>query len=197
MSEDNSFSDFIRRIRAGDDGAAAELVRCYEPIIRREVRFRLRDARLQRLFDSMDVCQSVLASFFVRAASGAYDLDRPEQLLQLLVAMTRNKLANQARRQHRQRRDQRRQTASQVEELDLADGGASPSELAEGRELLREFRARLGDEERQLADLRNDGLTWAEVANRIGGTAHGRRMQLARAAARVARQLGLEEAGDA
>src|SRR5437763_1096258 len=102
------FADFVTRIRAGDDAAAAELVRQYEPFIRREVRMNLRDRRLNRVFDSMDVCQSVLASFFVHTAAGAYDLDDANQLLALLVTMARNKLASAARREYRQQRDARR-----------------------------------------------------------------------------------------
>jgi RNA polymerase sigma-70 factor (ECF subfamily) len=70
------------------------------------VRLHLEDRRLYRLFDSMDVCQSVLVSFFLRAAAGQYDLERPEQLVRLLITMTRNKLASAARQHHRQRRDQ-------------------------------------------------------------------------------------------
>ena len=66
MSEPGSITECIRRVRAGDEQAAAELVRRYEPLIRREVRFQLEDRRLCRVFDSMDICQSVLASFFVR-----------------------------------------------------------------------------------------------------------------------------------
>ena len=96
MSDDTAFSDFIRRIRAGDEQAARELVERYEPVIRREVRMRLRDPRLYRRFDWTDICQSVMASFFVRAASGQYDLDQPDQLLRLLVVMTRHKLSKQA-----------------------------------------------------------------------------------------------------
>ena len=57
MSEANAFRDLIARVRAGDAAAAAELVRLYEPAIRRAVRVRLVDARLERLLDSMDVCQ--------------------------------------------------------------------------------------------------------------------------------------------
>src|SRR6516165_1899580 len=68
MAEPATFQDLIRRIRAGDPEAAAELVRRYEPTIRRAVRVRLVDARLGALLDSLDVCQSVLASFFVRSA---------------------------------------------------------------------------------------------------------------------------------
>src|SRR6266404_4654229 len=99
MSEANDFHDLIRQVRAGDDAEAAELVRRYEPAIRRAVRIRLGDTRLARAFDSMDVCQSVMASFFVRAALGQYELDAPEQLLKLLATMARNKLADHARQQ--------------------------------------------------------------------------------------------------
>src|SRR6059058_2495721 len=98
MSDDNAFADLIRRIRAGDELAAAELVKRYEPAIRLEVRLRLGDARLRRVFDSMDVCQSVLASFFVRAASGQYELEDPGQLIALLFQMARHKLAHQVAR---------------------------------------------------------------------------------------------------
>src|SRR5215213_9339327 len=80
MAETTSFAEFVRRIRAGDAQAAEELVRQYETTIRREVRMRLREPQLRRLVDTMDICQSVLASFFVRTASGQYDLDDPRQL---------------------------------------------------------------------------------------------------------------------
>ena len=89
MSQGNSFQDLIRRIRAGDEKAAAQLVQTYEPAIRRAARVRLLDTRLQRLFDSMDISQSVFASFFVRAALGQYELEKPEQLMKLLVTMSR------------------------------------------------------------------------------------------------------------
>ena len=81
MADDNTFADFLRRVRAGDEQAAAELVSRYESAVRVEVRMRLADSRLRRVLDSMDLCQSVLASFFVRAAAGQYDLERPEQLV--------------------------------------------------------------------------------------------------------------------
>src|SRR4051794_2951522 len=88
-SEEEEYLRFIRRVRDGDGRAAEELVRRYEPEIRLEVRtwLRLRDPRLRRVFDSMDICQSVMASFFVRAAIGEYELDEPRQLIRLLVGM--------------------------------------------------------------------------------------------------------------
>src|SRR5947209_15971796 len=94
-----SFHDLIGRVRSGDQDAATVLVRQYEATVRRVIRFRLTDARLRSAFDSTDICQSVLASFFVRAAAGQFDLSRPEHLVKLLATMARNKLAGRARRE--------------------------------------------------------------------------------------------------
>jgi RNA polymerase sigma factor (sigma-70 family) len=193
MSDDASFTNFIQRIRAGDDQAAEELVRRYEPLIRREVRLRIEDERLNRAFDSMDVCQSVLASFFVRAATGEYDLHEPQNLIRLLVTMARNKLASKARLEHRQRRDSRRITGTDPDALEeLMDVQPSPSELLSRREQLERLRASMTDEEREIADLRGEGLAWEQVAERLGGSGQARRMQLTRGIERVGRELGLD-----
>ncbi len=190
--EEDAFADLVRRVRAGDDQAATELVRRYEPEIRLEVRvwLRLHHPALRRTFDSMDICQSVLASFFVHAASGAYDLGRPEQLRALLVQMARYKLLKQVKYQQRQRRDVRRAQADAAE-LDVAADAETPSQLAAGRELLAEFQRRLTDEERRLAELRSAGHDWVAVAAALGGSPEGRRKQLARAVERVSLELGL------
>ncbi len=70
MPESTAFADVIRRIRAGDDQAARELVERYEPLIRCEARLRLRDPRLYSRFDWTDICQSVMASFFLGVVEG-------------------------------------------------------------------------------------------------------------------------------
>ena len=62
----------LTRLRAGDEEAAVELVRRYELAIRVAIRTNLSDPRLRRQFDSLDVCQSVFASFFKNAAAGAW-----------------------------------------------------------------------------------------------------------------------------
>ena len=191
---DESFAELIRRVRAGDEQAAATLVRRYEPEIRREVRFLLRDPFLRRSFDSMDICQSVMGSFFLRAALGEYDLNEPQDLVRLLISMTRNKVVDATRRQRAQRRDHRRATS--LETVDLATKAPSPSEIVEERELLALFRDRLSPEERQLADLRAAGREWAEIARELGGSAEARRKQLTRAISRVSQELGLEDDSD-
>ncbi len=192
----DDYAEFIRRVRAGDERAAEDLVRRYEAEIRLEVRvwLRLRDSRLRRVFDSMDICQSVLASFFVRAAVGDFDLDQPRQLIALLVGMARNKLSEQVKHHQRQRRDVRRTAGVESDEALAPARAETPSQVVAHRELLEKFREQLSEEERKLADLRAAGLDWAQVAAQLGGTAEGRRKQLARAIERVGTGLGLDTA---
>jgi RNA polymerase sigma-70 factor (ECF subfamily) len=191
--EDASFVDLVRRVRARDEQAAAELVRRYEPSIRLAVRVRLTDPALRRLLDSVDICQSVLANFFVRAASGQFELERPQQLVNLLVTMARNKLTNYALHHHAARRDQRRQQAVELEEQQPAAPGPSVSQVLANRELLEAFRSQLTEEERRVADLRGQGHAWPEIAAAVGGNPDVLRIHFTRALDRVAQLLRLEE----
>ena len=192
MPPEPSFDELIRQVSAGDEQAAARLVRDFEPVIRRVLRARLRNADARREFDSMDICQSVLANFFVRVATGQYDLKEPDDLTKLLVTMSRNKVAEKMRRQHRLRRDSRR-TLDGVEELPLVGRDPSPSAVIAGKELLEEAQQRLSEEERLLVELRGQGHSWEEVAASLGGTPGARRNQLARALDRVAVELQIDE----
>jgi RNA polymerase sigma-70 factor (ECF subfamily) len=194
MPEPGTFAELVRRVRTGDPAAAAELVRRYEPAIRRVVRVRLGGGRMAALFDSMDVCQSVLGSFFLRAAAGQYSLDTPEDLLKLLTAMARNKLAFQVRKQRALKRDCSRDIAGELVADGIDGGGASPSREVEARDLLRELQRRLSPEERQLVELRNQGHDWPAIADRLAGSAEALRKKHARALDRVAKELGLEGA---
>jgi RNA polymerase sigma-70 factor (ECF subfamily) len=197
VADEQSFHRFIRRIRAGDARAAEELVRQYEPVIRRQVRFAMTDPRLGRLFDSVDICQTVLASFFFRAALGQYDLDSPESMLKVLITMTRRKVALQARQYRSRPADRQRVEGGGLEEQ-AAGRGPSPSEQIAQRDLAQEVRRRLSAEEQQLATLRIDeGRAWPDIAARLGGTAEARRKQWERAVERVARDLRIDEDSDA
>jgi RNA polymerase sigma-70 factor (ECF subfamily) len=195
--EEGSFAEWMRRVRAGDAAAAEELVRKYESAVRVAVRIRLTDPALRRQFDSVDVCQSVLASFFLRAAAGQFDLEDPSQLVALLVKMAQNKFGMQARRLFRQRRDARRDVPNGDNTPEIAADEPGPEQHAIGRDMVRALYDRLSPEERALAERRGQGKTWAEIADELGGTAQARRKQLARAIDRVAPDLGLDDPPDA
>jgi RNA polymerase sigma-70 factor (ECF subfamily) len=187
-----SFSELISRVRAGDETAAVELVRRYEPALRRSVRLRLLP-RLRRIYDSLDICQEVLGSFFVRAASGQYELNSPEQLLKLLATMARYKVSQASRRQQAACRDDRRLLTGEVQEEQAVAPEATPSRQLAAKELLQEAQRRLSTEERNLVEMRSQGLDWAAIAGRLGGNPEALRKRLARAVARVADELGLDE----
>ena len=194
MMDEPEFTALLGRVRAGDEEAAARLVRQFEPEVRRVVRGRLTDPYLRRLVDSGDICQSVLANFFVRAALGQFQLDRPEHLVRLLVTMARNRVLNLAR-------DRRREKAAAAATPDLAEAaadlGPSASHAVSCRELAEKARAGLPPDVRRVADLRSQGRGWDEIAAALGQGAEKLRKQYARALERVARQLGLDtSAGD-
>src|SRR4051794_19998813 len=199
-SGNESFRNLIRRVRDGDEQAATELVKRYEPAIRRAARVRLVDTRLNRLLDSMDICQSVLASFFVRTALGQFELETPEQLLKLLATMTRNKLVNQARGLGAARRDFRRvestgdagsgDSSSGSDRIErLAGSGPTPSRVLSARELLEQARQRFSPEEFALLERRQQGYGWAEIAAERGTSPEAVRKRLERAIDRVAQEL--------
>ena len=164
--DSDGYADFIRRIREGDEAAAEELVKLYEREIRLEIRtrLRLRNPNLQRVFDSADVCQSVLA---------------------------RNKLAEQVRFHQRRRRDVRRVDGSEAGDILANPADETPSQVVAIRELFEAVRERLSEEELKVAELRCQGLPWEAVAAALGGTPEGRRKQLSRAITRVEQEMGM------
>ncbi len=188
--------ELLSKVRSGDAAAAEELVRSYEPELRRAIRVRLTDARLRRLVDSVDICQSVLAGFFVRTVAGQYDIQSPEELLKLLVTMARNRVIDWARRASADRRDGRREVSLEDENgqpRPIAQQQASPVSVLVNRELMENVRSRLAPDELKLMEQRADGLNWNEIAASTGEQPNAVRMRLTRALDRVAGELGLEE----
>ncbi len=92
------FRELLKQIRAGEEAAAEEFVRTYEPYVRQVVRARLRVVRLRRIADSSDFCQAVMASFLIRVTVGEYDLAGSVELKRLLGRMAINKVIDLARK---------------------------------------------------------------------------------------------------
>jgi RNA polymerase sigma factor (sigma-70 family) len=193
MSDEPVFQELITRVRAGDAAAAEELVRRYEPVLRRMIRVRLVSARLRRLFDSSDICQSVLASFFVRAALGQYDLHKPADLLKLLATMARNKVIDKARRPDVEKRAGQRIPVSELPEHAQVSASSSPSQQIALEDLVAEVRRRLLPDERRVMELRQQGLEWAAIAAQVGDSPEALRKRFIRAVDLVSQGLGLDE----
>jgi DNA-directed RNA polymerase specialized sigma24 family protein len=186
------FEQLISRVRDGDADAATALVRQYESAVRVAVRIRLSDPALRRQLDSVDICQSVLASFFFRAAAGQYDLNDPAQLIALLTKMAVNKLAMHSRRHFRQRRDVRRVADLADGVADIPANSAEPPRVAIGREMLDRAYAMMDADVREMVQRRTSGEEWTQIAAELGGTADGRRKQYQRAIDRLAAAFQIE-----
>ena len=192
MPGDELLLDLMSKVRRGESAAAYELVRRYESAIRVAVRTRLTDPALRRQFDSMDICQSVLASFFLRAAAGQYDLHNAAQLVALLTKMARNKLAMHARGHYQHCRDLRRV-------IPLTDGmnglptmSARPDQQVADRELLNQAFKLMNPQVRQIATSRANGSQWSDIADELGGTAESRRKQFGREMDQIAHSLQID-----
>ena len=163
------FAVLIGRVRTGDDRAARELLAQYEDVVRRFIRVRMTDPALRRQLDSTDVCQSVMADFFVRTALGQFELETPQQLVALLATMARNRIINHVKKQRAGRRDVRRLASDDVADMQPAAHDETPSQIVADRELLKAVRARLSDEERELAERRSNAKPLFDLGY-IGGT---------------------------
>lgn len=190
-----TFAELIDRSSRGDPEAARRLVERYESAVRREVRFSLMDNQLRRMLDETDVCQSVMAQFFVGLWAGRFEIDSPERLIAIMKTMVRHKIVDQARYWKAARRDFQR-NLSQLDRgdpIELASAEPTPSAIVSDAEMLSEFQRRLSDQERAILELRRQGLDWSEVAGRLGGESpEALRKRFARALDRVGRELGLE-----
>jgi RNA polymerase sigma-70 factor (ECF subfamily) len=191
MTEQVSFRELIQRVRAGDEQASEQLVHRYLEQIRIVVHTHLTDPRLRRVVESLDICQSVLLSFFKRARQGQYEIDTPVQLIKLLKTMARHKVISHAVKNEAGCRDYRR-----LERLldggKLIDPAKDPRQAVADREMFERILACLSSEEQQLADLYAQGYSWKEIARTVCGDAeegNALRMQLARALKRVRDEL--------
>jgi DNA-directed RNA polymerase specialized sigma24 family protein len=187
---DSVFQVLVDRARTGDETAAATLVTEYQTELHRYVRFKLTSPAVRRVVDSLDVCQSVLAGFFVSLRDGRLEVIQPRQLFRLLAVMAENKVRDKVRVHHAARRGGGA----------LADGGPvdvvegrdeDPAEAVEGRELLASVRDRLRVDDREVVDRWLAGEGWPQIAAAVGKKPDAVRHQVTRAVDQAARELGL------
>jgi len=194
MTPDMSFRMLLSEAQTGDEAAASALVREYESELRRYVRLKLTHPGVRRFVDSLDVCQSVLAVFFVHLREGRLEIANSRQLVRLLAVMAENKVRDKVRRHRAVRRGGGMADASPyLNEVDPPAPASDPADLVADRELVRVIRERLPENARPAVDRWMAGDGWAEIAAAIGGTPEGIRKQVTRSLDRAARELGLIE----
>lgn len=187
------FNELVARACNRDSHAAAEIVRHYEPELRRVIRYELRNPQVRRLFDSLDVFQSIMAGFFARLYAGEIHATNPRQLFGLLRVMARHKVADKAKYVKSVKRGGSIRRGSMGSGSKVADTGTGPDEAMAVHDLVSVVRERLSPELRTVLDHRLSGCQWAEIASGAGVSSDAIRKALSRAVDRIAVELDILE----
>jgi RNA polymerase sigma-70 factor (ECF subfamily) len=161
---------FLARIKAGDEGAARELLARYEAEVRLVVRRQL-PRLLRSRFDSLDFLQSVWGSFFRRVRTGPAEFEDSRHLVAFLARAAKNKVIDEYRRAGSQKQDMHREEPLWAEgdsPRDLAADIDTPSEVAQAREAFGQLRDLLPEDRRELLELKAQGLSSGEIGARLG-----------------------------
>jgi DNA-directed RNA polymerase specialized sigma24 family protein len=192
MPETAGFLDLIRAVRVGDEDAAARLMLEFEPYILRAARLQMRHRRdydrLRPRVGCSDICQSVFKSLFDGLRKGRFELNRPEQLEKLLSAMSRLKIATEARKLSVILRE--------VLDIDAprerVDPGPTPEKPVEDRDLSEAILKQFSADELDLLMRRLDDRPWSEIAAALGSNVDALRKKLVRAIGRVRNDPALQ-----
>lgn len=141
-----------------------ELVKAYEPQLRRAVRVHLTCAYARRLFDSIDICQCVYLTLWQRIQEQDVRWSSSHQLFALLLGIARNKVLETLRYSHRQRRDARRTQSFREEDYSLQASASEVEQLAEERELYSFLESQLLETEWNVVRQRLSGASWVEAS---------------------------------
>jgi RNA polymerase sigma-70 factor (ECF subfamily) len=195
--------EFLETLRTGDSHAVEALLRQIDPFLRKVIRQRLIDGRVRRVVDTTDVFHSVVKDFLARTrstpATAAADGERtplpafgekaerqspfsPNALGAYLAAAVHHKIQTRSRKE-------KRHAGSLNPEWEPASPDSSPSQLIQEQDFKEAIRARLSKDKQRLFDLKTQGLTWDEIAERVGGRADALRMRLTRSIAAILREL--------
>lgn len=163
---DAALDDLLRKLNAGDAATAEAVFRTYEPYLRMLVR-RMLSPRLRPKFDSVDIVQSVWVDVYERMRDGHWDFRTADQLRGFLVKAVRHRFIDRYRQQRRA--VQRQQSLADSDAAQAREAGQPrPSETARARELWDRMLTLCPPEHRALLQLKRQGCSLAELAERTG-----------------------------
>lgn len=101
---------------------------------------------------------------------GKFEASRPEELVRLLRTIAERRVCDATRFWRAQRRDLRREAdLGEVEEMQLATAGPTPSRTIAEQDLIATALTRLPEDTRQVTHWRQEGLGWEQIARRLPG----------------------------
>jgi RNA polymerase sigma factor (sigma-70 family) len=186
MTEKRPISELLEAYRSGDETAREQLLGRLESELRSLTR-RLVGRQIRSERESMDVCQSLLLAFHLRASDGKIEIENDAAFRGYLRSMIRHKLAGLSDRIRAKKRGGGRaavplRTAGEEEEgVDLPSLDPSASVVARTSELRGALIEALSKEELRILEGRLAGRTNVEIADALGKTPDAVRMAWGRA----------------
>jgi RNA polymerase sigma-70 factor (ECF subfamily) len=182
----------LDRVRQGDGDAARELLIHFEPHVRRVVRRKLPTV-MRSKFDSMDFVQSVWGDFFPKLARGEINFDSPQRLAKFLALVAQAKVTTEFRRRFGKKLDIQKEVAmgDGLIYVPGKTGDPTPSQNLVAHERFEAMLNGRPELHKKILELRSQGFTFDEVAEKLGITERTARRILHG----VEKDLGLSDAG--
>src|SRR5579871_5626241 len=172
---DAGFQKFLEILRSGDPEAVDRLLSDVDPVLRRAIRLRLCNPQTRRIVDTADILQSLLKDFLEQKGTDQAAVSA-RRLRAYLTAAARYKTASKVRKE-------RRRIADLDDVAEPISPEPSSSQRVEDQDLINAIRSRLDEESRRLFDLSQQGRTWRQIAQEVGGHRDSLRIQLRRSIA--------------
>jgi RNA polymerase sigma-70 factor (ECF subfamily) len=184
--------DLLDKLNSGDNTAAEQVFRAYEPYLRKVIRRQLPD-RLRPKFDSLDIVQSAWRDILHGLQSAGWRFTSTAQLQAFLVKVTRNRFIDRYRQHHTAAEREHALSVNDLQSLP-ATQQADPSAQAEATELWERLLHLCPPEHHELLQLRRQGVPLPEIAARTGLHEGSIRRILRNLASRLASDSGEEDA---
>jgi RNA polymerase sigma-70 factor (ECF subfamily) len=158
--------NLLTKLSSGDAAAAEQVFLEYEPYLRMVVR-RMLPAQLRSKFDSHDVVQSVWADLLHGFRESGWRFADAAHLKAFLVKVTRNRFLDRVRRHKKAVKQERSLDDAGAAEAAVTDD-PRPSEVVQRDELWQKMLTLCPPAHRPLLDLKRQGFSLAEIAERTG-----------------------------
>ncbi len=163
--------DLIQRLREGSGTAAREVFDRYVERLLGLAKRRI-GARMNSRLDPEDVVQSVFRSFFSRMKNDQFQINAEDDLFKLLVRITVNKTLRQIAHHRAAKRDPGHETAQGSDAQDMLmqvmDAEPTPETVVTFMDHLEHFLKQLPKQDREILELRLQGFSTEEIAQKLG-----------------------------
>jgi RNA polymerase sigma-70 factor (ECF subfamily) len=163
---DRPLDRLLVKLNQGDAAAAEQVFLAYEPYLRMVVRRRL-SASLRAKFDSADVVQSVWADVLEGLRNARWTFNDADQLRAFLVKLTRNRFIDRLRHFRGELEREQPLATGNIDSLPAARLGRV-SEAAHADDLWRQMLEECPPAHHEVLELKRQGASLAEIAERTG-----------------------------